>query len=269
MKAPAKSAVSGSYATPALEKGLDVLELLAKQPGGLTKSQIARELGRSVSEIFRMLVCLEHRGYISHVSGDAYALTLKLFQMVQEHPPTQRLIAEALPVMQRFTQETLQSCHLGVIEGARVVIVAQVSAPTPSGFYVKLGSSVDIMDASSGFVILAHQEHAALENTLGEWKRRRKAEPPADLKQHLARIRRKGFEERNSYQVRGVVNITFPVFDYRGSAIGALTVPYIEYVDAALQRSAVVDSARAAAEEITRAIGGKSRTATAADSNEH
>ena len=30
------------YATPALEKGVEVLELLAVQPGGLTKSEIAR-----------------------------------------------------------------------------------------------------------------------------------------------------------------------------------------------------------------------------------
>ncbi|HTF67711.1 MAG TPA: helix-turn-helix domain-containing protein [Edaphobacter sp.] len=44
-----------TYATPALEKGLDVIELLAHQPGGLTKSEISRELKRTVSEIFRML----------------------------------------------------------------------------------------------------------------------------------------------------------------------------------------------------------------------
>lgn len=52
------------YATPALVKGLDVLELLARQPAGLTKSQLARELNRTVSEIFRMLICLERRGIL-------------------------------------------------------------------------------------------------------------------------------------------------------------------------------------------------------------
>ena len=68
-----------SYATPALEKGLDVIELLAHQPGGLTKSEISRELKRTVSEIFRMLLCLERRGYIAQVDNERYALTLKLF----------------------------------------------------------------------------------------------------------------------------------------------------------------------------------------------
>ena len=88
-----------TYATPALEKGLDVIELLAMQPGGLTKSEISRLLDRTVSEIFRMLLCLEGRGYIAQSNDDRYSLTLKLFKLVQEHPPTERLIARALPVM--------------------------------------------------------------------------------------------------------------------------------------------------------------------------
>jgi DNA-binding IclR family transcriptional regulator len=74
---------AASYATPALEKGLDILELLAHERDGLTKSEVARGLGRTVSEIFRMLLCLERRGYISQASGDRYVLSLRLFQLVQ------------------------------------------------------------------------------------------------------------------------------------------------------------------------------------------
>jgi DNA-binding IclR family transcriptional regulator len=47
------------YAAPALEKGLDVLELLASVSEALTHSEIARRLGRTINEVFRMLVCLE------------------------------------------------------------------------------------------------------------------------------------------------------------------------------------------------------------------
>ena len=53
------------YAAPALEKGLDILELLASVSEALTHSEIARRLGRTINEVFRMLVCLEERGYIS------------------------------------------------------------------------------------------------------------------------------------------------------------------------------------------------------------
>jgi DNA-binding IclR family transcriptional regulator len=246
-----------SYATPALEKGLDVIELLAHQPGGLTKSEISRELKRTVSEIFRMLVCLERRGYIAQVDSDRYALTLKLFKLVQEHPPTERLITEALPVMHQLAHETQQSCHMGIIDGAQVAILAQVNAPTSIGFYVKLGSSVELMEASTGYVILAHQDDEHRARTLADWRRLTGEEIPADLPAHLARVKRQGFESRASYKVRGVTNISFPIFDERGSAIGALTVPYIQLIDGVADASQVSASLKKASRKITAAIGGR------------
>jgi hypothetical protein len=167
-----------SYATPALEKGLDVIELLARQPRGLTRNEISRELNRTVSEIFRMLLCLEQRGYIAQVDGDRYALTPKLFNLVQLHPPTEQLITEALPVMHQVAYNTRQSCHMGVIEGAEVIILAQVNAPISIGFCVRLGSSVELLEATTGHVILAHQDEERRARTLAEWRRLTGSEVP-------------------------------------------------------------------------------------------
>lgn len=246
-----------AYATPALEKGLDVIELLARQTGGLTKSEISRQLNRTVSEIFRMLLCLERRGYIAQVDGERYVLTLKLFQLVQEHPPTERLITEALPVMHRATHEIQQSCHMGIIEGAQVIILAQVNAPTPVGFYVKVGSRVDLMEASSGYVILAYQEKENRERILEEWKRLTGQQVPDDLEKHLVRVRRQGYDMRPSYKVRGVKNISYPIFDERGCAIGALTVPYIEHYDASATPQEVCQILDKATRDISHVIGGR------------
>ena len=46
------------YAAPALEKGLDILELLASAEQSMTTGQIADALGRSKNEIFRMVFVL-------------------------------------------------------------------------------------------------------------------------------------------------------------------------------------------------------------------
>lgn len=257
-KALMKSAKAINYATPALEKGLDVLELLAHQPEGLTKSQLARSLNRTVSEIFRMLLCLERRGYIAQVAEERYSLTLKLFKLVQEHPPTERLIVDALPVMNQLAHETLQSCHLGVFEGGQVVILAQVNAPTNLGFYVKLGSTVDPMESASGYVILAHQQPEQRERSLAQWKSESAKELPSNFDVHLARIRKVGFEKRASYLVKGILNVSFPILDDRGSAIAALTVPYIQYAGSKISEKKVIEALSKAAAEITAAIGGKS-----------
>ena len=53
------------YRAPALDKGLDILELLAGVDGGLTQAEIAKRLGRSPNEFYRMLDRLVRRGYVT------------------------------------------------------------------------------------------------------------------------------------------------------------------------------------------------------------
>jgi len=255
----AKTAKTASYATPALEKGLDILELLAHQSAGLTKSDIARRLNRTVSEVFRMLLCLETRGYISQHDGDKYSLTLHLFRMVQEHPPTERLLAEALPVMHELAQHAKQSCHMGVLEGWQVVILAQVNALTNSGFYVKLGSVIDVMEAATGQVILAHQSLEKRTQILTQWEHETGEKAPVDLPTHLARIEKRGYEERASYQVRGVVNASYPISGSGGTVVGALTVPYIQRFGDTVEMAEVRELLAEATNRVSLAIGGVSR----------
>lgn len=254
----AKNAKTSRYITPALEKGLDILELFASTSEELSKREVARRLGRSVSEIFRMLVCLEQRGYIAQSpTEDRLRLTLKLFQLALEYPPAKRLTAKALPVMHDLAQKINQSCHLGVLDGGRVVILAQVDAPLSTGFYVKAGSSVDLMEAATGHAILAFQRPEVKEWAVGEWRRMTRREVPADLERHLARIRKTGFEERKSYQVNGVTNFSFPILDEQGYAVAALSVPFIERINDTITPKDVRTHLEAASRELSREVGGR------------
>ncbi|WP_263367783.1 IclR family transcriptional regulator [Edaphobacter bradus] len=244
------------YPTPALEKGLDILELFASTPEGMTVSEVARRLNRTMSEIFRMLLCLEQRGYLAQSGAkDRYHLTLRLFRMGQEHPPTKRMVVEAMPIMHRVAYETRQSCHLGVLDGGHVVIIAQVDSPESTGFYVKVGSKVDLMHASTGHVILAHQDEDARERAIQEWAIETKKKKPADLGDHLDKIRQRGYERRASYEVTGVVNISFPVLNSQGNAVAGLTVPYVKRIEDTIGVQEIVNALRLASREISVAIG--------------
>lgn len=249
--------VKRRYPTPALEKGLDILELFAHEPSGLTKSDVARRLNRTVSEIFRMLLCLEERGYIARAeSDDRFLLTLKMFRMSLEYPPTKRLVSEALPIMQDVVHALNQSCHLGVLETGQVVIVAQADSPISPGFYVKAGSIVDLMHAATGHVILAHLPQEARNRAIETWQHRTGNRVPRDLDEHLRKIQEQGYEERDSYEIRGVINITYPVLDERGSAVAALTVPYLARIEGTTAPKQVHAALRDASFKLTEAIGG-------------
>jgi DNA-binding IclR family transcriptional regulator len=252
----AKTGVKRSYPTPALEKGLDLLELFAKTPEGLTVSEAARCLNRTVSEIFRMILCLEQRDYLAQSPNkERYHLTLRMFRLAQEHPPTKRLVTEALPTMHWLASELRQSCHLGIVDGGHVVILAQVDSPESTGFYVRMGSKVDLMHAATGHVILAHQNEDARERAVDGWRQETKKRKPADLEEHLARIRARGYERRASYEVAGVMNISFPVLNLQGEAIAGLTVPYVKRLEDKITLTEVVSALREASRRISEAMG--------------
>jgi len=252
--------VASRYPTPALEKGLDILELFVSEPSGLTKSDVARRLGRTISEIFRMLLCLEERGYIAQSpDSERYHLTLHLFRLAHEHPPIKRMTLQALPIMQQVAHELSQSCHLGVLNGGQVVIIAQVDSPVSPGFYVKAGAVVDLMHAATGHVILAHQTEEARARVIQTWSKRNKAAPPRDLTSHLAAIKERGYEEKESYEVEGVINVTYPVLDEHGHAVAALTVPYIRRISDNTTTAIVRQTLKRASSQLSQGIGGISR----------
>jgi DNA-binding IclR family transcriptional regulator len=246
------------YAAPALEKGLDILELLASVSEALTHSEIASRLGRTITEVFRMLVCLEERGYISRtIPEERYQLTLKLFELVHHHHPLQRLVTQARPLVQRVASETGQSCHLAMLNNAEVVLVAQADAPGNMGFSVRLGANIDLLNTASGHVILAFQSDEVRKRALAAWRLRSRKPIPAGLSRHLNQIRRRGFEELGSYQVHGVVNISYPVLNQHGEAVAAMTVPFLARIGDSLGPPQVKEALSQASRALSLTIGGR------------
>jgi DNA-binding IclR family transcriptional regulator len=241
------------YRAPALDKGLDILELLAEQKGGLTRAEITRLLGRNPSELYRVLERLVMREYVARSpEGDRYALSLKLYALAHRHPPIDRLIGEALPVMQRFADTAEQSCHLARYDRGNLLVIAQVDGPGTWGISVRLGARVGLVDTSSGRVMLAFQTPEQRALMLAEHTKV-KGEVSLDrdaLEQHYREIRERGYSQKDSGQTFGVTDITFPLLGPSGQAMATLTCPYLkridEYVAPSIDkvRSMLADAAR-------------------------
>jgi DNA-binding IclR family transcriptional regulator len=246
------------YTAPALEKGLDILELLTSASEAMTHSEIASRLGRTLTEVFRMLVCLEERGYISRTGPDErYQLTLRLFEIAHHHHPLQRLIAQARPLVHRVANNTGQSCHLAMLNHAEVVVVAQFDAPGNMGFSVRLGANIDLLNTASGHVILSFQSDEVRARALEAWRLRSRKPDPAGLYRHLNQIRQRGYEELASYQVHGVVNISYPVLNQHEEAIAAMTVPFLARIGDGVGPQQVKEVLRTASRTLSSAMGGK------------
>src|SRR3546814_3341465 len=82
----------------------------------MSMTEMVTALGRSMGELYRVVVYLERRGYPTRdADSDRYALSLRLFEMSHRHPPTDRLVKRAIPILEALAAETEQSCHLAVL----------------------------------------------------------------------------------------------------------------------------------------------------------
>ncbi|SMX38216.1 IclR family transcriptional regulator [Octadecabacter ascidiaceicola] len=252
---------SDKYRAPALEKGLDIIELLANHGEGLTQRELAKSLDRSPNEIYRMLSTLVRRGYvIRSASGDHYSLSLKMFSISQRHPPIGRVIEAALPRMRSLTRKAWQSCHMGMESNGDIVIVATAESPGNWGLALKTGTVVGLWNTGTGRVLAAFRTPEEIDDLIAR-HRRAVGEPEvvrAEFDGHLARIRTAGYEKMPSATAVGVTNLAFPVFNPSGQVVAVLSCPYLERVDDLVVPpiDEVVEIYRTLANELTALYGG-------------
>jgi DNA-binding IclR family transcriptional regulator len=242
------------YRAPALDKGLDIIELLAGTEETLSQAEIAKSLERSPNEIYRMLDRLVRRDYVRRTSGDRYELTLKLFELAHARPPIHRLVNQALPVLRRFARESEQACHLVLHDRNILVVVAQVDSPGYWNVSIRVGSRISFVNTGSGHVFLAFATPEERALMLEDLEAKTREQLTTALEQRLARVREKGFEIMASMQISGVSNLSVPIFGPVGGVIAALTCPYTERLDKhdAPNTDAVLELLVAAGREISQ-----------------
>lgn len=248
------------YRAPALEKGLDILELLARHGAPMTTSQMAVTLGRSVSELFRMVLALEFRGYIESSSDgrEGYKLTNKLFTLGIAQGSTRSLLEIALPVMKDLAYELGQSCHLVVPSGDQIVVVGRIESPMDLGFSVRVGYRRRLVETNSGKLLfglapvetrsswLSHLRATADEETIERFLK--SAKVAADM----------GYVQSTSDFVEGVVDISVPILGMSGAA-AVLNVPFISIKSQEVTYDQVIDRLKYSTRKIAEALSNEGR----------
>jgi DNA-binding IclR family transcriptional regulator len=231
------------YSAPALDKALDILELLAGEAGGLTQTEIAEAVGRNVSQIYRVLATLERRGYLTRDDRSGrYVLSMALFDLAHRHPPLRGLVQLAAGPMRELADGIRQSCNLSVDDAGAVRIIAQAESPADFGYQVRVGARFPLESTATGAVLAAGSTDVAVALLPGE------AEQLAD-----------GYLTRPDRLQAGITDVVVAITDRKGDTVAALTVPYIGTSYSAVDLDEVVAAARGTAAEISARLGGRTR----------
>jgi DNA-binding IclR family transcriptional regulator len=232
---------------------MDIVELLAEEPSGLTLSEIAQRLGRSMGEVFRMIATMQRREWLyKDPESDRFSVTFRVLELGYRGTSSHVLALAAAPVMQELSQQTDQSCHLVVRSGGRgLVIHRQENLSLQGGFSMRPGATVDLLTSCSGHVLLAFTPRDELDTVLQKLPAPIRALPPA-LGSVLDRVRGQGYEMKPSARTAGVTDISYPIFGFGGRTQAALTIPYLMVIDDSLPKD--LEQTRVLLEKASRRI---------------
>ena len=246
------------YNAPALEKGLDILETLAYSQLPLSLTELARNLGRSSSELFRMLTVLETRGYIN--KGDTtsnYALSLKLYELAHLHPPVMNLLAAAAQPMAKVTTILRESCHLSVLRRSKLVVLKEELSPARVRLSVPVGGRFSPVGTVSGRLLLAYlpeRELAAFLPNCAEYVAMDWTDQAA-FGDKLAEIRATGVSKAVSETHLGVSDAAVLVGNPHVGLCAALAIASLKASADSDHFQQIVDQLKQSAQTITQKMG--------------
>jgi DNA-binding IclR family transcriptional regulator len=246
------------YRVPALEKGLDILEALAFASTPQSLAELARTLGRSSSEIFRMCTCLESRRYIARDerSGN-YSLTLKLYELAHTHSPVDNLLKAAARPMEELAQSLRESCHLSVIRGGRLVVLSQALSPEKVRLSVEVGGRFSLIHSISGPLLLAQlppDDLATLLTGDRDYQTLSEAEQ-STFQAELAEIREKGYALARDRNHLGVTDYAVPVGNPNIGLTAALAIGALTATRAPGDGQKILRALQESAKSITETLG--------------
>jgi DNA-binding IclR family transcriptional regulator len=204
-----------------------------------------------------MLDALERRAYISRDAvSDKYFLTLKLYELAHTHSSVDHLLRAAAMPMRELADTIRESCHLCILHGPLLMVVAQAESPEPVRLSVEAGYRALPLTTTSGKLLIAmldemeRAQFLAKDLTYTAMKRAERRK----LATELTKIRRDGFYMAASSRRTGS-DISWVVGNPRAGVLAALGVPLLPGGASDGKESTLLPTIRKVAGRITAALG--------------
>lgn len=212
-----------------LSRGLHALTLLAQAEGAVGVSELAEMLGVDPSSSYRLLATLERHGYVlQEAQGKKYALGYAALELAGAVLRRLNVATIAAPHLRTLVNETGESAHLAVRDGANAVFIGQEVATAILRVDTTIGSSEPVHCTAVGKVLLSEMAEGELMAIFGGRPLPRFTSQTItsldELLPELARTRTRGYAFDDEELHPGVRCLAAPVRDYQNRIIAAIGI---------------------------------------------
>lgn len=251
---------------PAATRTLRVLRFLSTQPDPVPLDRIARACELPRSTAYHLLRAMVEEGFVVHLAEERrYGLGVAAFEVgsgYSRQEPLQRIARRPLATL---VDRTGHSAHLAVPHGRDVLYVIEERAPGRPPLVSDVGVRLPAHLTASGRAILASlpaSQVRALYPDRSAFVDRHGVGPDSlsALRPLLAETRQRGYAVEEGEVTPGFASVAAPVLDHNDHPVAGVAVTFPgEQADAATVAD-VASATRAAAEALTRRLGGRRGT---------
>ena len=252
---------------PAAAQVIALLQLLAGRPSPQPAATLARELGLPRSTTYRLLGVLKDAGFVTHSEETRrWGLGIAAYELGSAYSRQQPLQRMARAVMTRLAESTGQAAHLGVLHGNDVVYVIEERVAGRPSLVSDVGVRLPASLTATGLAILAALPAAqvrAFFPSVDAFVQRHGVGPTSlsTLRPLLSQTRTRGYAVEEGFVTPGMDSVATPVLDHSGHPVAAVAVTAESAHLGPEAREALATHVRLAAEEISRRVGRRERSA--------
>lgn len=212
-----------------LQRGLAVLEMLARKPDGATLREITEHLALPGASVLRIARTLVELGYLTREeTTKRYYMTNSFLMLGQPRTASRGLAECAIGAMRRIRQATGETTQLCCLIEAEMVIIDQLMSLHPFKYSADLGARCPCYSCAPGKAIIAFRPDEERDAIIAkiEFKRFTSTTIMSKraLRDELLGVRTQGFALDRAEGMPGIHCVAAPILDRHGTAVAAITI---------------------------------------------
>lgn len=221
---------SKKYRVHSLERGLDLIELLAEGPPEKSLTDLSQQAGFNLTTAHRILDALKCRGYVQqNPATSGYKLSLKLFELGNRVVRHVNLRQEAVPIIKSLADTTGETAYLIILDGDEALCLERIDGHHfVKVLFLQVGGRMPLHIGAGPRVLFAHLPQDEVNRIvktkgLSQWA----PKSITDLKklnEDLKRIREQGYALSFEDVTEDAAALGCPVRNWKGEVVAAISI---------------------------------------------